>query len=54
MALFYLIVAVARKSAVQHQCTIRDILVDETADERDTVFGVLLWEELVGALYNRS
>jgi len=54
VTLFYLVVAEICKSAVRGQCTSLDILVDESTDKRDAVFGVLLREELVGAVCNRS
>ena len=38
----------------QRQHGTLDILVDESADERDTVAGVLLWKELMGAFSNND
>ena len=38
----------------QRQHGTLDILVDESADERDTVVGVLLWKELMGAFSNND
>ena len=49
MALFNVIVAGTHKLVDSRQYSIFDILVDESADKRDTIVRVLLWEELMGA-----
>ena len=55
MALFNVIVAGIHKLADSRQYGIFDILVDESADKRDTVVRVLLRaQELMGASCNSS
>ena len=54
MALLNLVVAGAPELTVRHRHSIRNILVDESTDERDAVVKIVLWKELVGTLCGRS
>ena len=54
VALFNVIVAGTPKLADSRQYGVFDILVDESADKRDTIVRVLLREELMGASCNSN
>ena len=54
MTFLNIVITGACDSVGQHQHGVLDVLVDESADERDTVIGVFPREELVGASCNSN